>query len=732
MELLGELKECVFWLASCIGPDPLLAVFNKPSVRLSVISHSQSMQDLIVIHLRRTSFSNLQAPNMIIIEVARAFDNWSSLLGEHKWGEFLRNPTFEEKDRVSQIFYCTFTTGRKVQKHGKFSYVSKVVGPSGSYSNSYIGWKRNDVESSWFNGWTPYNRIIIQPYPATSYCPTPPEDKTNAPLCRPLPVKSFPPPPPPRQPPVGSPEWLKRKDEETKGVSAPAAPHGAWGLGHPSTRTSAPGSTRAGPARGVPSLAAGSTRPGAPARTITAPNGPTLPPGINIAAPLTIPSRSANSSNQASPSTLASPGSPDSDGLGVPPALTRGPSAASGSSDGSGSGQLTPSADGHHANGEQLANAIAALELDDEWDGEGDDSLLDQQWAAGGYIAADPPEDENVPATEPQFQWAGYTFNEAANGPTEPEIECKEHGKLCKKGICKQYKAQKREIERQKEAEERAAEKERKIIEKKKRKKEGPTSKTKYNILPARTAQTPGTLRLPTDSGKVPDSGWSKAPAGAAVSPISQTIIDPSGGDAGNKRPAKGRRMNAAGTAPTAAQLLNGSSVPTTRAAGPASDGGSTTGGWGNISTGPWGGSVPAGANKVATQKPKPVSSVASTGSGWGNVSTGPWGAPAGAQAIAHASMKKPPSSVASGGSGWGNVSNGPWGPPPGAALAYRPPPNMNKGPSSVASGASGWGHVSDVAPKKKGPSSVASSASGWGKRVQWAVAESAANDRRL
>lgn len=51
--------------------------------------------------------------------------------------------------------------------------------------------------------------------------------------------------------------------------------------------------------------------------------------------------------------------------------------------------------------------------------------------------------------------WADY-------GKTEPqhaseEIVCPAHGKLCSRGICKEYNRLKREIERQKEAEERAA-----------------------------------------------------------------------------------------------------------------------------------------------------------------------------------------------------------------------------------------------------------------------------------
>lgn len=32
MELDGDLKQTVYWIASCIGSDPLLAVFYKPSV----------------------------------------------------------------------------------------------------------------------------------------------------------------------------------------------------------------------------------------------------------------------------------------------------------------------------------------------------------------------------------------------------------------------------------------------------------------------------------------------------------------------------------------------------------------------------------------------------------------------------------------------------------------------------------------------------------------------------
>ena len=32
MELLGDQKEFAYWIASCIGKDPLLAFFHKPAV----------------------------------------------------------------------------------------------------------------------------------------------------------------------------------------------------------------------------------------------------------------------------------------------------------------------------------------------------------------------------------------------------------------------------------------------------------------------------------------------------------------------------------------------------------------------------------------------------------------------------------------------------------------------------------------------------------------------------
>lgn len=56
---------------------------------------------------------------MVIIEVNRSFQQLDRLLGQHKWEEFLQNPTEEEKERYSSIFFCTKNTVREVSKAGE-------------------------------------------------------------------------------------------------------------------------------------------------------------------------------------------------------------------------------------------------------------------------------------------------------------------------------------------------------------------------------------------------------------------------------------------------------------------------------------------------------------------------------------------------------------------------------------------------------------------------------------
>lgn len=60
-----------------------------------------------------------QARDTVIIEVNREYQFFDRILGEHRWAEFLHKPSAEEKDRVTQVFYCTYHTGRMVQKYGE-------------------------------------------------------------------------------------------------------------------------------------------------------------------------------------------------------------------------------------------------------------------------------------------------------------------------------------------------------------------------------------------------------------------------------------------------------------------------------------------------------------------------------------------------------------------------------------------------------------------------------------
>jgi len=56
---------------------------------------------------------------MVILEIEKSYKGFDSLLGEHRWNEFLSNPSDEERNCVSQVFYCLYKTDREVQKDGK-------------------------------------------------------------------------------------------------------------------------------------------------------------------------------------------------------------------------------------------------------------------------------------------------------------------------------------------------------------------------------------------------------------------------------------------------------------------------------------------------------------------------------------------------------------------------------------------------------------------------------------
>lgn len=95
---------------------------------------------------------------MVIIEVNRNFPDFNNLLGEHRWRNFLRKPSQDEEDRVSKVFYCTYSTGREVQKYGELSASALTDGFRIELSPS--GWKRIFVEERWFKEWSPQNMWV--------------------------------------------------------------------------------------------------------------------------------------------------------------------------------------------------------------------------------------------------------------------------------------------------------------------------------------------------------------------------------------------------------------------------------------------------------------------------------------------------------------------------------------------------------------------------------------------
>ncbi len=58
---------------------------------------------------------------MMLLEVAREFEDSASLLGEHRWSEFLKDPTIDEKGRSTKVFHSFYSRGREAQKDGASS-----------------------------------------------------------------------------------------------------------------------------------------------------------------------------------------------------------------------------------------------------------------------------------------------------------------------------------------------------------------------------------------------------------------------------------------------------------------------------------------------------------------------------------------------------------------------------------------------------------------------------------
>ena len=148
---------------------------------------------------------------MVIIEVDRSFERFDSLLGMHIWSSFLKNPTDEEKDKASKVFWCHYNSGRLVEKNGE-PFPSSLIVLIWEHHHRVEAHQRRGtlvprlespqhVSSNWHT--TPILSVLTRmslystikhPYPKTTYCDVPAEAQTGVPLCRPLPKSTFPPP----------------------------------------------------------------------------------------------------------------------------------------------------------------------------------------------------------------------------------------------------------------------------------------------------------------------------------------------------------------------------------------------------------------------------------------------------------------------------------------------------------------------------------------------------------
>ncbi|KAF8711464.1 hypothetical protein AX14_013281 [Amanita brunnescens Koide BX004] len=183
------------WIANILGQSgPLYALYYKPRV------------------------------SAVIFAVDKTYPHPERLLGEHRWKEFLLNPDKSEAELKSQIFYCTYSTEREVQKDG---------------------WKEIPIQDDFFNRGGRFTKVL---YPAPHWCAVPSENMTEKPLCRPLPHLQVPKPSqasksvPKQRPVVGSSDWAQIRDKNANSKSAPP-PIGVIG-GHTGSQNKVPAAAK--------------------------------------------------------------------------------------------------------------------------------------------------------------------------------------------------------------------------------------------------------------------------------------------------------------------------------------------------------------------------------------------------------------------------------------------------------------------------------------------------------
>ncbi|KAH8995909.1 hypothetical protein EDB92DRAFT_105687 [Lactarius akahatsu] len=513
LELHADQRTLVLWLACCAGKDVLLAMFHRPS-----------------------------SPDMVIIEVDREFDRFHELLGVHVWSEFLTNPTEDQMNKSSTMFYSTYNTARLVKD----------------------GWKRIVIEEHWFQGWTPDNSTIRYPYPKTSHsgCNGPSSsEKSDAPMCRLLRQQRFPVPPLPPAPPVGPAECLasrnsnagptppstkrgKRAAPRNTSVPTSASPKSTMSFSPPPTQSSTPSSVastdrakidawRCGlPSNPTKSLA-GISRAPSTLRSSSARSSrraPPAPSGLGLR--LTSQSRTPGRSDRNEDDERFEPEQIDNPPVSIPtPTLSSTPTRRQGCDPDS---SIEPQRVYDYYNEDDQPRDSTAAAMSDLFDGY---SFPEASSGASGarplgledpdHSPLIPPADVAAPASGQSQAGGAVNLWEGYDAPRlEPptkvqkkgEWTCPQHGSLCSPGICKERARVERDRrvrdEREKWEEERTQREMRRAKEelKRERKKAKATGEGVDELLPHLRGNTSSSSSSGSDSDTSHDEDSSAPP----------------------------------------------------------------------------------------------------------------------------------------------------------------------------------------------------------------------------
>ena len=112
LDIKGDRKACVEWVIEIVGNEHLMNIYQKPSVR--------SISFLFLGYMLIFRGHHDQSRGMFLLEISKSFDKDNKrLLGEHKWSQFLKDPTEEEKFNKTCVFHSIYPTCREAGKDGK-------------------------------------------------------------------------------------------------------------------------------------------------------------------------------------------------------------------------------------------------------------------------------------------------------------------------------------------------------------------------------------------------------------------------------------------------------------------------------------------------------------------------------------------------------------------------------------------------------------------------------------